>query len=283
MVSSVADVTATMAPGGALILKLTRALDVLLMVGAAVVILAWFAGRPILYASSAPVMSVFTALSLLIMVLVLLGRAYLVAWPATLNLAMIVLVLGGNLSSVVMLASMPPGLLSAFPDVVVTSSMTSVGLMLFCLYEMVIVLRDTPRSALIFDDILIHLALVPGALSLLGHLLDNPGYLSIQGDPRVGISGLEMGFMGIYAVNAVLLNPRLFLWRFLAAGWTNRLVFAGLFANQFIAPIVVAYLFSNPESNRPGVELYVMLGGVVTTLSFLVLQAYLYRRTFDPA
>ncbi|MFH1570145.1 MAG: hypothetical protein ABIL09_19285 [Gemmatimonadota bacterium] len=143
---------------------------------------------------------------------------------------------------------------------------------------MLILLRDTPRSTFILDDVLLHLALVPGGLSLLGYLLDKPGYLSIQDDPRIGISPLEMGFMGAYAVGAVLPNPRLFLWQFLGASWANRLVFAGLFANQFVAPLVVAFLFAVPGSDRPGVELYVMLAGVVATVSFLLLQVRLAHR-----
>lgn len=271
------DGTAAEAHVSPLVLKLARCVDLLLVVGALAVIVAWFAGFPILYSDAGPVMSIFTAISLLIMVLVRLARTHLTTWPLVLGLAMVGLVLGGNLSSVVMLSTMPPSLLRSFPEIVVTSTMTSLGLILFCLYEVVIVLRQTPRSAFIVDDILLHLALVPGGLSLLGYLLHNPGYLSIQADPRVGISPLEMAFMGAYAVGAVLLNPRLFLWQFLSAGWANRLVFAGLFANQFVAPLIVAYLFRLPGSDGPGVELYVMLGGVIATVSFLLLQVRLAR------
>jgi hypothetical protein len=253
-------------------------MDALLVIGATAVILAWLDGRPFFYSTTGPVMSVFTALSLLIMALVRLARTRLSTWPLSLSLAMSGLVLGGNVSSIVMLTTMPPGLLRAFPNVVVTSIMTSVGLTLFCLYDLVIALRDTPRSAFIADDILIHLALVPGELSLLGFLLDKPGYLSIGVDPRIGISPLEMGFMALYAVAAVVSNPRLFLWGFLAAGRTNRLVFAGLFANQFVAPLVVALVFSTRGARGPGIELFVMLAGVVTTVSFLLLQARALRR-----
>jgi hypothetical protein len=196
----------------------------------------------------------------------------------TLSFAMIGLVLGGNVSSIVMLGLMPPELWASLSGIVLTSTMTSIGLVLFCLYDFVIVLRETPESAFIMDDMLIHLALVPGGLSLLGYLLGNPTYLSVHADPRVGISLLEMAFMALYATSAVVSNPRLFLWRFLAAGWTNRFVFAGLFANQFVAPIAVALLFSASRSKGPGVELFVMLAGVVTTLSFLLLQARVYWR-----
>jgi hypothetical protein len=189
------------------------------------------------------------------------------------------LVLGGNVSSIVMLAVMPPGVWAAFSGVVVTSTLTSVGLSLFCLYDLVIELRDTPQSVFIKDDILVHLALVPGGVSLLGYLLGNPTYLSVHVDPRVGISLLEMAFMALYAAAAIISNPRLFLWRFLADGWTNRFVFAVLFANQFVAPVVVALVFSTPRTKGPGVELFVMLAGVVTTLTFLMLQARVYRRS----
>jgi hypothetical protein len=87
-----------------------------------------------------------------------------------------------------------------------------------------------------------------------------------------------MGFMALYAIAAVVSNPRLFLWGFLAQNRTNRLVFAGLFANQFVAPVVVALLLSAPGSRGAGIELYVMLAGVVATISFLLIQAHLQRR-----
>jgi hypothetical protein len=258
--------------------RLTTLIDGVLVVATGAIVLAWIVGRPILYSPSAPVTSPFTAFSLLILVLVRLARAHAEEWPATLNFAMTGLVLGGNVSSILMLALMPPELLRSFTGIVLTSTMTSIGLVLFCLYDLVIVFRETPESAFILDDILLHLALVPGGLSLLGYLLSNPTYLSIHADPRVGISPLEMALMALYATSAVLSNPRLFLWRFLAAGWTNRLVFAGLFANQFVAPVVVAFVLSAPGAKGPGIELFVMLAGVVTTIAFLLLQARTARR-----
>ena len=212
------------------------------------------------------------------MVLVRQARLHLATWPIALSLAMTGLVLGGNVSSIVMLAMTPPELWASFPGIVLTSTMTSVGLVLFCAYDLVVALRDTPQSAFILDDLLIHLALVPGGLSLLGYLLGNPTYLSVHADQRVGISLLEMAFMALYAASAVISNPRLFLWRFLADSWTNRFVFAGLFANQFVAPVVVALLFARPGSRGPGIELFVMLAGVVTTMTFLLLQARVARR-----
>ena len=258
--------------------RLTTVLDALAGAGSAVVFVSWFAGSPVLYTPAAPVMSPFTAFSLLVMVAVRQARLHLETWPMALSLAMTGLVLGGNVSSIVMLAMTPPELWASFPGLVLTSVMTSIGLSLFCAYDVVIALRDTPRSAFIADDLLIHLALVPGGLSLIGYLLGNPTYLSVHADPRIGISPLEMAFLGLYAAGAIVSNPRLFLWRFLAEGWTNRLVFAALFANQFVAPVVVALLFSRPGAKGPGVELFVMLAGVVATLTFLLLQARLRLR-----
>ncbi|MEZ5418857.1 MAG: hypothetical protein R2708_16165 [Vicinamibacterales bacterium] len=264
-------------------LRLATALDLAIGVGCAAVLAAWLAGRPVFYTATAPVMSPFTALSLLLMVAVRQARLHLETWPMALSLAMTGLVLGGNLSSMLMLSTTPPELWASFPTLVLTSVMTSIGLVFFCAYDMVVALRRTPESAFILDDLLIHLALVPGGLSLLGYLLGNPTYLSIHADPRVGISLLEMGFLGLYAVAAAVSNPGLFLWPFLAARWANRVVFAVLFANQFVAPLVVALALSKPGTAGPGVELFVMLAGVVTTISFLVLQARVMRRGFTTA
>ncbi|MBI5440023.1 MAG: hypothetical protein HY900_02300 [Deltaproteobacteria bacterium] len=272
------DVPSDHVPIGASQRQWTTAVDVVLAVAACGVMLAWLIGHPVFYTPAAPVMSPFTAFSLLIMVLVRQARIHVETWPMALSLAMTGLVLGGNVSSIVMLAMMPPELWASFSGIVLTSTMTSIGLALFCLYDLVIALRDTPESAFLMDDMLIHLALVPGGLSLLGYLLGNPTYLSVHADPRVGISLLEMAFMALFAASAVISNPRLFLWRFLATSWTNRLVFAGLFVNQFVAPILVALLFSPRRSTGPGIELFVMLAGVVTTLSFLLLQARVVRR-----
>jgi hypothetical protein len=259
-------------------LQATSAIDGLLGAGSIAVLVAWLTGHPVLYSPVSPVMSPFTALSILIMVGTRQARLHFETWPMVVSLAMTGLVLGGNASSIVMLAMTPSRIWASFPDLVLTSAMTSVGLVLFCAYDLVIELRETPQSAFIMDDLLIHLALVPGGLSLLGYLLGNPTYLSIHADPRIGISPLEMGFLGLYAIAAVVSNPRLFLWRFLAASWPNRLVFGLLFANQFVAPLVVALLLSTPGNRGPGIELFVMLAGVVTTMSFLLLQARVARR-----
>ena len=259
-------------------LRTATALDLGVGVVCAAVLAGWLIGRPLFYSAVAPVMSPFTALSLLIMVIVRQARLHLDTWPMVLSLAMSGLVLGGNLSSMLMLSTMPAELWSSFPTLVLTSVMTSIGLVCFCAYDMVIALRKTPESAFILDDLLLHLALVPGGLSLLGYLLGNPTYLSVHTDPRVGISLPEMACLGAYAVAAAVSNKQLFLWPFLAARRSNRVVFATLFANQFVAPLVVALLLTRPGASGPGLELFVMLAGVVTTLTFLVVQARVLRR-----
>ncbi len=259
--------------------KISIGLDALILLASILVTILWLAGYPALYSDSSPVMSAFTSLSLLLMAGSRLARKLLFGWPTALTLALIGLVMGGNVSSMLIHLSMPPELLASF-DIVLTSVMTSVGLTLFCLYELLVALRETPQTGFIFDDILLHLALVPGGLSLLGVMLNNPTYISEGSDPRVGISLLEMGFMGVYATSAVLSNPHLFLWQFLSASWSNRWIFVALFANQFIAPLIVAYLFLGVSANTggPGLELFVLLAGVIATVSFLTMQAYLKRR-----
>ncbi len=246
--------------------------------GCLVVIAGWLAGRPLFYSPNSPVLSPFTALSIAIMVAVRQAQLHLETWPMALSLAMTGLVFGGNVSSILMLVTTPAELWASFPDLVLTSVMTSTGLILFCVYDISVTLRRTPESAVIVDDLLLHLALVPGGVSLLGYLLANPAYLSVHADPRVGIAPLEMVFLGLYAAAAVIANPRLFLWRFLAAGWTNRAVFAVLFGNQFVAPVVVALALARSGASGPGVELYVMLAGVLATMSFLTVQARLASR-----
>lgn len=264
-------------------LKATTAIDVVLGAGSLAVLAAWLVGHPLFYSATSPVMSPFTALSILIMVATREARLRLETWPLVLSLAMTGLVLGGNVSSIVMLLATPTRIWATFPDLVLTSVMTSIGLVFFCAYDLVIEMRETPASAFIVDDLLIHAALVPGGLSLLGYLLGNPTYLSVHADPRVGISPLEMGFLGLYAVAAVISNRRLFLWQFLSAGWSNRLVFGLLFVNQFVAPLVVGLLFSARGARGPGIELFVLLAGVLATMSFLLLQARVARRTAEEA
>lgn len=264
-------------------LNVTTAIDLVLTAGSLAVIGGWVSGHPLFYSASSPVMSPFTALSILLMVGTRQARLHFETWPMVLSLAMTGLVLGGNASSILMLATTPPEIWASFPDLVLTSVMTSIGLVLFCAYDLLNELRDTPNSAFIMDDLLIHLALVPGGLSLIGYLLGNPTYLSIHADPRVGISPIEMLFLGLYAVAAVVSNPKLFLWQFLAERRSNRLVFGLLFINQFVAPLLVGILLFKPEARGLGIEVFLMLAGVVATMCFLLLQARLARRAEAPS
>ena len=195
------------------------------------------------------------------------------------SLAIIGIIACGNCSNLIMILGVPDLFLNAMPGVVPTSAFTSVGLILFCSYEILILLRPTPNSYFIVDDILLHLALFPGGLSLLGHLLNSPTYLSSSVDPRVGIGIFEIFLMGTYAVSAVLENPNLFLWKFLQRSWNNRIIFLTLFINQYVAPVSVAlWLFDSKRPDGFGVEFFVMLAGVMATLVFLILQAFIWQR-----
>lgn len=197
-------------------------------------------------------------------------------WPFTANLALLMIVGGGNISSILMLLSAPAVHINPKSSLVMTSIFTSTGFVLFSIYEILLYLRKTPKSAWILDDILIHLALVPGGMSLIGHIFQNPTYLSMSIDPRVGISLLEMVFMATLALSTILNNPNLFLWKFLKGGLTNQLTFAGLFANQYIAPIVYLLLVgANWQTGSFGPELFIFFGGVFATLGFLLFQAKL--------
>ncbi|NQZ01183.1 MAG: hypothetical protein HRT45_11010 [Bdellovibrionales bacterium] len=198
------------------------------------------------------------------------------------SLAILGIVACGNASSLLMPWLVPSLVLQTMPGLVPTSIFTSLGLILFCLYEVLILVRPTPRSYFILDDILLHLALFPGGLSMMGHLLGTPTYLSSSADPRVGISLLEMAFMGAFAVSAVISNRDLFLWRFLAAHPSNKLVFGLLFANQYVAPTLIGLFFVKVSSPRTiGPELFVMLAGVLAMLLFLSTQAFLHQQRLN--
>jgi hypothetical protein len=108
---------------------------------------------------------------------------------------------------------------------------------------------------------------------LIGHLFDNPTYLSMGIDPRVGISILEMCFMACLAASTILGNKNLFLWQFLKGGAGNQMIFSALFANQYIAPLLYM-VYVDKTSEAYGTELFIMLGGVFATLGFLLIQAY---------
>lgn len=92
-------------PLGRARLRPTTAIDLVLGVGAAVVMAAWLVGRPVLYSTSAPVMSPFTARSLFIMMAVRQARLHLETWPMVLSLPMTGLVLRGNVSSILTLSA----------------------------------------------------------------------------------------------------------------------------------------------------------------------------------
>ena len=62
------------------------------------------------------------------------------------SLALTGLVLGGNVPSIVLLAMMPPELLGECSGIVLTSVMTSAGLVVFCLHDLVV---DAARGAAI--------------------------------------------------------------------------------------------------------------------------------------
>lgn len=252
---------------------LARILDFIILVGSVVVIGAWMLGMPLFYNPNGPVMSIFTAISLFMLVAIRLAARYFELWPFTMSIAFLLIVGGGNLSSFLMLTSTPKVYVNTSSSLVMTSIFTSLGFVLFSIYEILFYLRKTPKSVFILDDILIHLALVPGELSLIGHLFQNPTYLSMGMDPRVGISVLEMCFMAALAASTVLANKNLFLWQFLKGGPGNQLIFSALFANQYIAPLLYL-LVAGKSSQDYGAELFIMLGGVFATLGFLLIQAH---------
>ncbi len=265
--------------------KIARILDWGILIGSVVVIFAWLIGKPLFYSTSEPVMSIFTAISLLILSFVRLATKRLYLWPFTLSVAFLLIVAGGNLSSIMMLTSAAKVFVGQSSSIVMTSVFTSIALILFCTYELLVLARKTPKSIFIIDDILIHLALVPGALSLIGYLYKNPTYLSMDADPRVGISLLEMFFMAALALAVILSNPNLFLWEFLKGSLTNKIVFAVLFINQYVAPLVYLYVSDPTASPKSGLglEVFIMFGGVIATLGFLILQAFHLFDTEQPS
>ena len=252
--------------------KLARILDFIIFIGSVVVILAWVLGMPLFYNPNGPVMSIFTAISLFFLVGIRLATRYFALWPFTGNIALLMIVGGGNLSSMMMLGTAAKVHVNTSSPIVMTSMFTSLGFIFFSIYEILLYLRKTPKNVFILDDILIHLALVPGELSLIGHLFQNPTYLSMGIDPRIGISILEMCFMAALAASTVLANKNLFLWQFLKGGVGNQMIFSALFANQYIAPLLYLFIMGK-SSDAYGAELFIMLGGVFATLGFLLIQA----------
>ncbi len=233
--------------------------------------LIWLTGKGLFHSEHYPVLSPFTAISLFIMIGCRAAARNLDTWSKPMSLALLVVVACGNLSSILMLMMVPELVFVSAKSIVATSILTSLGLISFCIYEIVIILRKSPKSGLLIDDIFLHLALMPGALSLLGLVLEVPTYRGIGVDPRVGISLLEMAFMGTFAIYAVISNPDLFMWGFLKKKLANRIVFAILFINQYLLPILVGILLGT--QGTPSIELFVLIAGFFATLSFLVINA----------
>lgn len=255
-------------------LRWSEILDWIIFIGSSFFILAWIFGVPLFYQTEGPVLSIFTAISILTIVSLRIATKHFHLWPFTANLAFLMIVGGGNISSILMLLSAPAVHINPKSTLVMTSIFTSIGLILFSFYEILLYLRRTPDRFWILDDILIHLALVPGGLSLFGHLFQNPSYLSMSIDPRVGVSLIEMFFMVLLFLSTILGNQNLFLWKFLKGGFSNQVAFGVLFTNQYIAPIVyLLFVGSGEKLNSFGPELYIFFGGVIATLGFLLFQA----------
>lgn len=241
-----------------------------------VTFVSWFFNDGWLQWSHTPGLSPFTSFSLMLMSGARLADQMWETWSKPMTLAILGIVACGNFSSLWIQLLSPELFLKTIPHTVPTSALTSIGLILFCFYEVLVVIRRSPDSAFIVDDILLHLALFPGGLSLLGHVLGVDLYMRSGVDYRVGIGYFEMLLMGSFAVAAVFSNPNLFMWRFLNKSRLNRLTFALLFINQYVAPLLVGILFRSPQlSTRSiGIEFYVMVAGVLATLIFLLINAF---------
>jgi hypothetical protein len=224
---------------------------------------------------SGPQISPLTLLSLFIIVAIRLAQTCLGTWSKPMSLALLGLVACGNMSSLSMSLLIPDLFLKATPDLVPTYWMTSVGLIIFCLYEVFLLLRTHTQKFYIIDDILLLLVLFPGGLSLLGYSLGVQAYTVSTLDPRSGVSLLEIIFMATTTLPAVLANPNLYLWSFLKQGRRNQIIFAILFFNQYVVAFLVGILFRSPEMspNDIGLELFVMLSGFLATLLFLIVHS----------
>ena len=131
--------------------KLARILDFIIFGGSVAL------GMPLFYNPNGPVMSIFTAISLFFIVGIRLATRYFSLWPFTVNVALLMIVGGGNLSSLLMLMSAPKVHINTTSSLVMTSMFTSLGFFLFSIYEILVYLRKTPKNVFILDDILIHL------------------------------------------------------------------------------------------------------------------------------
>ncbi len=254
--------------------RIAEILDIGILIGSSIAVVAWMIGAPLFYRTDGPVLSIFTSISIFLIVGLRFASRNFHLWPFTANIAFLMIIGGGNLSSILMLMSAPKLHINPNSMLVMTSIFTSLGLVFFSLYEILLCLRKTPSSFWILDDILLHLAFVPGGLSLIGHLFQNPTYLSMSLDPRVGISPLEMVFMAFLAISTIFSNQNLFLWKFLKDGMANRVTFFILFLNQYIAPIVfLKFMGSDSSPQSFGPELFIFFAGVFATLGFLLVQA----------
>lgn len=255
--------------------RISNSLDIVILATSLLGLVLTALGMSTALLSVDPLISPFTLLSLILMTASRWADRNIETWSKPMTMAMLGITAGGNLSSLLIQLMVPALYQQALPDLVPTSSLTATGILILCSYEMLVLLRKTPERTFIFDDILLHLALIPGSLSLMGHFLSLPIYTMSASDPRVGIGLWEILLMGAFTTGAAISNPDLFLWRFLASGWKNVMVFLVLVANQFLAPLMV-YLILNPESQGGGLiglELFVMFAGIIATLSFLIYQA----------
>ncbi len=260
--------------------KVSAFFDFSLLLLSMITLLFWLNGSGLFYSDTSPVFSPFTAISLFLLTLTRVNRKHFSTWSSPMSLALLGIVGCGNLSSLFVHWISPDLFLKTMPSLVPTSALTSFGIIMFCLYEALISLRETPRSVFIGDDILLHLALFPGGLSLLGYFLGVEAYTSSSVDPRVGVGLFEMMIMAIYATSAVLSNDQLYLWIFLKKRPINRLIFLILVGNQFFTPFWVGYFFRNPALSPQsfGLEFYVMMAGVLATLIFLSGSALIYEK-----
>lgn len=253
----------------------------LILVGSLVTLLYWLTGKGLFYSDTQPVLSAFTSVSLLIMIIPRMANRYTDTWPPTISLALLGVVACGNATSLLIQLMTPELFFTAIPSAVPTSAITSTGIILVCAYEILIILRKTPKTAFILDDILLHLALFPGALSLLGHLSGVQVYRGSSIDPRVGVSILEMLLMGSFVFVAAVSNRDLFLWSFLSKKQINRMIFIILFANQYVFAFALAPFLRSPNlsTHQVGIEFYILLAGALATLLFLILNAASKNRT----
>lgn len=121
------------------ITQITCVLDLILLGSATVVFFLWIGDVPPFYSSTRPVLSPFTCFSLMLLSGSRIALQHLKSFPSPLSLALLLLVIGGNISSVMVQSIEPELLKSAFPHLVGTSVSTSFGLIMFACYEALII------------------------------------------------------------------------------------------------------------------------------------------------